>query len=66
MTKLVNFLGRKVGGAPEKPTEETAATAAAAPPAPALPPLKPQSEKADIDLDNELFFPLATQLGQEN
>jgi chromosome segregation ATPase len=68
MTSLVNFLGRKTGSAAEKPAqgtaEETAATAA--PPAPVFPPLKPESEKADIDIDNELFFPLATQLGQEN
>ena len=72
MTSLVNFLGRKSGGAAEKPAqgtaqgtaEEAAATATVAQPAPSL--LKPQSEKADIDIDNELFFPLATQLGQEN
>ena len=67
MTKLVNLLGRKSPTAAEKPAESTVAapeTAVAVQAVPAF--LKPESEKAEIDIDNELFFPLATQLGQEN
>jgi chromosome segregation ATPase len=72
MTKLVNLLGRAMGAAAEKPAETTAAGAELPAPAAAATPPQPQgfmkveSEKAEIDLDNELFFPLATQLGQEN
>jgi chromosome segregation ATPase len=60
MTKLVPFLGRK-------------AFSAAARPAPAAEgaPAKPAADQAaaartDIELDQDLFFPVATQLGQEN
>src|SRR5947207_3048827 len=62
MTKLVNFLGRK--SAAEKPADGTAGEQPEALPAPQM--TRPDSEKGEIDLDNELFFPLATQLGQEN
>lgn len=53
MTRLVPFLGRKFAFAAEK---------TAAPPQPAVAPAK----QDEIELDNELFFPLASQLGQEN
>lgn len=55
MTKLVTFLGRKTVSAVEKPApapQPLTATAAA--------------EKSDIELDQDLFFPAATQLGHEN
>ena len=52
MTRLVPFLGRKFAFAAEK-------TASPQPPADTGTP-------GEIELDNELFFPLATQLGQEN
>ena len=55
MTKLVTFLGRKTVSAIEKPAaapQPLTATAAA--------------EKSDIELDQDLFFPAATQLGHEN
>ena len=50
MTKLVTFLGRKTVSAIEKPAaapQPLTATAAA--------------EKSDIELDQDLFFPAATQ-----
>jgi chromosome segregation ATPase len=53
MTKLVTFLGRKPLNVAEKP-------AAAPQPANAAP------DKSDIELDQDLFFPVATQLGHEN
>ena len=53
MTKLVTFLGRKA--APEAGKPLAAKAPVSAPP-----------EKADIELDNELFSPIATLLGQEN
>jgi crescentin len=61
MTKLVNFLGRKAASRAEKPT-------APAQPAKTMPqPGKPASSaKGEIELDQDLFFPIATQLGQEN
>ena len=52
MTKLVTFLGRRTAPAVEKPApapQPLTATAAA--------------EKSDIELDQDLFFPAATQLG---
>jgi chromosome segregation ATPase len=52
MTRLVPFLGRKFAFA----TEKTATS-----PLPASAP-----GQDEIELDNELFFPLAAQLGQEN
>jgi chromosome segregation ATPase len=55
MTKLVTFLGRKTVFATAKPApapQPLTATAAA--------------EKSDIELDQDLFFPAATQLGHEN
>ena len=57
MTKLVSLLGRKPASGTGKPAtapEPTPAPAAAVP------------AKADIELDHELFSPIATQLGQEN
>jgi chromosome segregation ATPase len=72
MTKLVHFLGRKPASATEKPAgapafqtapqseRETAAPMTAQAKAAAAP------DKGDIELDHELFFPIATQLGQEN
>jgi chromosome segregation ATPase len=52
MTRLVPFLGRKRAlAAEEKP----------APPQPAA-----AATRDDIELDNDLFFPLANQIGQEN
>lgn len=53
MTKLVSFLGRKPVPAPGKP-------AVMAQPVNAAP------DKGDIELDQDLFFPAATQLGHEN
>lgn len=53
MTKLVTFLGRKAATATETP--------AAAPQ-----PMNAAPDKGDIQLDDDLFFPIATQLGQEN
>src|SRR5882757_10320748 len=55
MTRLVTFLGRKTLSATEKPApapQHLTATAAA--------------ENSDIELDQDLFFPAATQLGHEN
>jgi chromosome segregation ATPase len=52
MTKLVSLLGRKPVPAAERPA------------APA--PRTMEQPKAEIELDNELFLPIATQLGQEN
>lgn len=52
MTKLVSLLGRKPVPAAERPA------------APA--PRNVESAKAEIELDHELFLPIATQLGQEN
>jgi chromosome segregation ATPase len=53
MTKLVTFLGRKSVPETAKPSAAPAPAAVA-------------SAKADIELDHELFSPIATQLGQEN
>src|SRR6185503_11027759 len=53
MTKLVTFLGRKA--APEAGKPLAAKAPVSAPP-----------EKTEIELDNELFSPIATLLGQEN
>jgi crescentin len=52
MSKLVTLLGRKV--------------AAPQPPIATPEPPKPAPEKTEIELDQELFFPAATQVGQEN
>jgi chromosome segregation ATPase len=59
MTTLVSLLGRKPVPAPGKsaPAPQPAMAEAAAAAAPA---------KADIELDQELFSPIAAQLGQEN
>jgi chromosome segregation ATPase len=59
MTKLVSLLGRKIVSGTGKPSiapmpANTQARAEAA------------TEKPDIELDHELFSPIATQLGQEN
>jgi chromosome segregation ATPase len=53
MTKLVTFLGRKAAPAAGKP-------------APAPQPVNAAPDKNDIELDQDLFFPAASQLGQEN
>jgi len=59
MTKLVALLGRKPEPGNGKPlTAQQPATA----PAPA----NTAPKEADMELDDELFFPIATQLGQEN
>ncbi len=58
MTKLVHLLRRK----PASPAETPAQIAASAAPAPAIPP----PETSEIELDQDLFFPIATQLGEEN
>lgn len=63
MTKLVSFLGRKNASAADKPVTIALAPAAAAS-ANAAPANGP--DKGDIELDHELFFPIASQLGQEN
>jgi len=65
MTKLVTFLGRRTASATEKPA---AAPAAGAAPAAAPLPLTATAaaEKSDLELDQDLFFPAATQLGHEN
>ena len=59
MTKLVTFLGRRTASAIEKPA-----------PAPVAAPLPltatAAAEKSDLELDQDLFFPAATQLGHEN
>jgi chromosome segregation ATPase len=57
MTTLVSFLGRK-------PTSGTGKPSTAPKPAPAS--TAAVTEKPDIELDHELFSPIATQLGQEN
>ena len=54
MTKLVTFLGRKPLSATVKPSIVPQ-------PAASTPP-----DKDEIELDQDLFFPIATQLGQEN
>jgi chromosome segregation ATPase len=56
MTRLVTFLGRKSAAAAGKPSAAPLPQAAA----------EAAAEKPDIELDNELFSPIATQLGQEN
>ena len=57
MTTLVTLLGRKPAAAPEKPAEQAAPQPAAkSAPAP----------EAELEVDNDLFSPVATQLGQEN
>jgi chromosome segregation ATPase len=65
MTKLVTFLGRRTASANEKPA---AAPSASAAPAAAPQPLTATAAalKSDIELDQDLFFPAATQLGAEN
>src|SRR3954467_8696067 len=63
MTKLVTFLGRKTTNM------ATTATVTEKPaPAPMPQPLTATAaaEKSDIELDQDLFFPAATQLGHEN
>ena len=52
MSKLVTLLGRKA--------------AAPQPPIATPEPPKPAPEKTEIELDQELFFPAASQVGQEN
>ena len=59
MTKLVSFLGRKTLSAVEKPASAPA-------PAPLPMTATAAAEKSDIELDQDLFFPAATQLGHEN
>jgi chromosome segregation ATPase len=58
MTKLASLLGRK-----PQAGSGTAQPPLAAPPPPPAPGTTPQNV---IELDHELFFPIATQLGEEN
>ena len=61
MTTLVSFLGgRKPVSGPAKPSTVPQLGMQQAPAADAAP------AKPDMELDNELFSPIATQLGQEN
>jgi crescentin len=59
MTKFVSLLGRKPEPGAEKPS-------VGLPPAPTLTPVSSASNEPGGDLDDELFFPLAAQLGEEN
>ena len=59
MTKLVTFLGRKPAARGREALRRPRRRPLSRPPA-------PPREKPDIELDHELFFPIATQLGQEN
>src|SRR5215213_7906952 len=59
MTTLVSLLGRK-------PVSGTGKPSIAPQPAIAQAPAAATTAKADIELDHELFSPIATQLGQEN
>lgn len=59
MTKLVSLLGRKIASGTGKPS-------AAPMPATTQAPAEVATERTDIELDHELFSPIATQLGQEN
>jgi chromosome segregation ATPase len=59
MTKLVSLLGRKIVSDTGKPSVAPMAANTQAP-APAA------TAGADIELDHELFSPIATQLGREN
>jgi len=52
MTKLVSLLGRRSTVTAERPAN--------------LAPRAAEPAKAEIELDHELFLPIATQLGQEN
>jgi chemotaxis protein MotB len=61
MSKLVPFLSRKASQAPERPA---ALPLSSRPVQPA--PAQTAAEKTDIELDQDLFFPVATQLGHEN
>ena len=62
MTKLVPFLSRKTPQASERPAAAPTVMGAPANPATA----KPAPQQTDLELDQELFFPVATQLGHEN
>lgn len=61
MSKLVPFLSRKASPAPERPAAMPVSGSPARP-TPAL----TAADKTDIELDQDLFFPVATQLGHEN
>lgn len=64
MSKLVPFLGRKASQPSERAPAPAKATAAetATPPAAA----QPAPDKADLELDQDLFLPVAVELGKEN
>ena len=66
MTKLVTFLGRRTATAStiEKPAPSPVIDKPA--PAPQHLTATAAAEKSDIELDQDLFFPAATQLGHEN
>jgi len=61
MTKLASLLGRKPQAA-----AGTVQHPLATPPAPPAPPSSTTPSQNVIELDHELFFPIATQLGEEN
>ncbi len=71
MTNLVTLLGRKFNSGNAKPA---AAAQPVSPPPPVTvpPPVMPQAPaeiappETDLELDDDLFFPLAARLGQEN
>jgi chromosome segregation ATPase len=72
MSTLVSLLGRKPVSATAKPAPAQQPAAAPGPvqqPAHAAAPeraARTAADKADIELDHELFSPIAVQLGQEN
>ena len=61
MTKLVAFLGRKGASRADTP-----AAAEPAKKAPNSAPKAPAPAASDLELDQDLFFPIVSQLGQDN
>jgi crescentin len=76
MTKFVALLGRKPETANAKPSiaeqpklapQPAIVLAPAAEPAPNEPtPIEPTPNKADVEIDDDLFVPIAAKLGEEN
>jgi chromosome segregation ATPase len=64
MSKLVPFLGRKASQPSERPVSAAAPAKATGPVVAPAQPAVP--EKTDIELDQDLFLPVAIQLGKEN